>query len=217
MSSGDTSFVIKDQMAWSPSENGTGTNGHGFVPNLPKTGPTQNSSPTVEEEDPYEKIEIRKAEMPLPVQPSAPAVETVVENVTKTEKSHLTVKNEIRNKSEDPSDKSWSDEGYDEQSEVETGIKIVCQISEVENKMQFKVEEKIISMKPEEVREREIIAKAEEVNKNCCGDISSDQNPFDVSSERKSKESEDKGQVASHIETEKQVHILGGLFLQFNK
>ena len=49
VSSGDTSFVIKDQMAWSPSENGTGTNGQGFVPNLPKSGPKQNSSPTVEE------------------------------------------------------------------------------------------------------------------------------------------------------------------------
>ena len=208
MSSGDTSFVIKDQMSWSPSENGTDINGHGFVPNVPRTGATQS---TVEEENPYEKIEIRKAEMPPP-----PAVDTAAKKETKKEKSQsngklegkkkppkkpeVAVKIETRNRSEDPSDKSLSEERFDEE---ETGIKIICQISEVENKMQFKVEEKIISMKPEEVREREIIAKAEEVNKNCCGDISSDQNLFDVSSERKS---EDKGQVASHIETEKQVN-----------
>ena len=53
MSSGDTSFVIKDQMSWSPSENGTEINGHGFVPNVPKT---QISSNTVDEEDPYEGL-----------------------------------------------------------------------------------------------------------------------------------------------------------------
>merc|ERR1711997_994440 len=85
------------------------------------------------------------------------------------EKSELTVKNwGPRNRSEDPSDKSLSEERFDEE---EAGIKIICQISEVENKMQFKVEEKIISMKPEAVREREIIAKAEEVNKNCAPNL----------------------------------------------
>ena len=205
-------------MSWSPSENGTDINGHGFVPNVPKTEATQNSFNKIEEEDPYEKIEIRKAEMPLPVQSTPPAGETVDKDETKKEKSQssdkkaeklkgkkkppkkpeVAVKKETRNRSEDPSDKSLSEERFDEE---ETGIKIICQISEVENKMQFKVEEKIISMKPKEAREREISAKTEEVNKNCCRDISSDQNLFDVSSERKS---EDKGQVASHIE--KQVY-----------
>ena len=211
MSSGDTSFVIKDQMSWSPSENGTEINGHGFVPNVPKT---QNSFNTVDEEDPYEKIEIRKAEMPSP-----PAVETAAKKESKKEKlqsngklegkkkppkkPEVAVKIETRNRSEDPSEKSLSEERFDEQEE--TGIKIICQISEVENKMQFKVEEKIISMKSEKVKEREITVKAEEVNKNCFGDISSHQNLFDVSSEKKStKENEDKGQVASHIE--KQVY-----------
>ena len=212
-------------MSWSPSENGTDINGHGFVPNVPKPEATQNSFKKIEEEDPYEKIEIRKAEMPLPVQPTPPAGETVDKDETKKEKSQssdkkeeklkgkkkppkkpeVAVKKETRNRSEDPSDKSLSEERFDEQSEAETGIKIICQISEVENKMQFKVEEKIISMKPKEAREREISSKTEEVNKNCCRDISSDQNLFDVSSERKSKESEDKEKVASHIENEKQV------------
>ena len=201
--SSDTSFVIKDQMSWSPSENGTDINGHGFVPNVPKT------EVKVDEEDPYEKIEIRK------VQSTPPAVETVAKNATKKEKSQssdkakgkkeISTKNKTRNRSEDPSNKSLSEERFDEQSEVETGIKIICQISEVENKMQFKVEEKIISMKPEEVRKREITAKAEEGNKNSFRDISSNQNLFDVSSERKSKESEDKEQVASHIENTEKV------------
>ena len=210
VSSGDTSFVIKDQMSWSPSENGTEINGHGFVPNLPRTGATQS---TGDEEDPYEKIEIRKAEMP--VQPTPPAVETAAKEksqLSDNKKPELTVKNEARNRSEDPSEKSLSEERFDEE---ETGIKIICQISEVENKMQFKVEEKIISMKPEEARkEREITRKVEEVNKNCCVDISSQKNLFDVSSERKSTESEDKGQVASQNENEKQVYI-GCLFLQY--
>ena len=205
MSSGDTSFVIKDQMSWSPSENGADVNG--FVPNVPKT------EATVDEEDPYEKIEIRK------IQPSPPTGDTVTKNDTKKKESQssdkkdeklegkkrpeLTVKNQIRNKSEDPSNKSLSEEGCDEE---ETGIKIICQISEVENKMQFKVEEKIISVKPKEVKKREITGKAEEVNKNCSRDISSDQNLFDVSSNRKSEEIDDKEQVACHIENEKQVH-----------
>ena len=199
MSSGDTSFVIKDQMSWSPSENGTEINGHGFVPNVPKT---QNSFNTVDEEDPYEKIEIRKAEMPAPDTKKEKSQSR--DKKEEKEKSELTVKNwGPRNRSEDPSDKSLSEERFDEE---ETGIKIICQISEVENKMQFKVEEKIISMKPKEARgEREITAKSEEVNKNCCVDISSDQNLFDVSKEMKSKEGEDKEQVASHIEKEKQV------------
>ena len=201
MGSSDTSFVIKDQMSWSPSENGTDINGHGFVPNVPKT------EVKVDEEDPYEKIEIRK------VQSTPPAGE----NATQKEKSHssdkakgkkkpeLSTKNKTRERSEDASNKSLSEERFDEQSEVETGIKIICQISEVENKMQFKVEEKIISMKPEEVRKREITAKAEEGNKNSSRDISSNQNLFDVSSERKSKESEDKEQVASKIKNTEKV------------
>ena len=201
MGSSDTSFVIKDQMSWSPSENGTDINGHGFVPNVPKT------EVKVDEEDPYEKIEIRK------VQSTPPAGE----NATKKEKSHsgdkakgkkkpeLSTKNKTRERSEDASNKSLSEERFDEQSEVETGIKIICQISEVENKMQFKVEEKIISMKPEEVRKREITAKAAEGNKNSSRDISSNQNLFDVSSERKSKESEYKGQVASKIKNTEKV------------
>ena len=52
-----------------------------------------------------------------------------------------------------------------------------------------------------------MIAKAEEVNKNTCRDISSDQNPFDVSKEMKSEENGDKGQVGSQIKNEKQVDI----------
>ena len=66
-------------MSWSPSENGTDINGHGFVPNVPKTGATLNS---VDEEDPYEKIEIRKAEMPTP-----PVVETAAKKDVEQEKS----------------------------------------------------------------------------------------------------------------------------------
>ena len=36
------------------------TNGHGFVPNVPKTAPSKKKTFDEEEEDPYEKIEIRK-------------------------------------------------------------------------------------------------------------------------------------------------------------
>merc|ERR1719397_2496931 len=52
-------------MTWSQEEAaGPDTNGHGFVPNVPKTAASKKSFDIIEEEDPYEKIEIKRAEKP---------------------------------------------------------------------------------------------------------------------------------------------------------
>ena len=205
VSSGDTNFVIKDQTSWTPAENGTDTNGHGFVPNVAKTAAAKKSFNTIEEEeDPYEKIEIKRVEE-----------ETVAEKVDENGKEPAVAENKEKDEmlqSNDKKDKekkkppkkpkagnveskknvrtTEKSEKSKAESEIDSKANIP-QITQVEDKE--KVEE-IIPLEGEVTEARngkDIISESEEVNINSSCDIK-DQNLCDVSSGDERKESEEK-------------------------
>ena len=205
VSSGDTSFVIKDQTSWTPAENGSDTNGHGFVPNVAKTSAAKKSFNTIEEEeDPYEKIEIKREEEETVAEKNdengkEPAISENKEKDKKDKERKKPPKKPKAGNVESKKNDRTTEKSEKSKAESEIDSKAnIPKITQVENKKNV---EEIIPLEGEVTEARngkDIISESEEVNINSSCDIK-DQNLCDVSSGDERKESEEKLSIVKQV------------------